>query len=286
METIDTLDGATTSRPPQPTLAKHRNPKRPLIVRLGKRFRFVVNRIVIRYSVVEDAPVLDRAQFPWLLDLERAAPQIRAEADTILGHLNAVPPMNEMSPDHRRIAGDGGWRAFFLYAYGYRIGPNCVRCPETVKALAKIPGLVTAMYSVLEPGMHVGRHRGVSKGILICHLGLRVPIERQSCHMDVDGHEVLWTNNETHVFDDTYPHEVWNDTDEFRTILLVQFRRPMRLVGRVVAGLFIWAVKHSPYLQDGLRNVDHWENILAASERSKKDRRAQDVRVILRRRSL
>jgi len=245
----------------------HRNPRRPLVVRLGKKARFVINRIVMRYSLVEDAPVLDPGRFPWLRSLEAAASEIQQEADAIVRHLQAIPPMNEMSPDHRRIAGDGGWRSFFLYGYGYQIEENCARCPRTVAALSCVPGLVTAMYSVLEPGMHVGRHRGVSKGIVICHLGLRVPKERHRCRMDVDGHEVLWREGETLVFDDTFPHEVWNDTNELRIILLVQFERPMSLVGRLVTRLLVWAVRHSPYIQDARANFEHWERLLSEAER-------------------
>ena len=246
--------------------AAHSNPPRPRIVRFGKKARLWVNRVVSRYSKVPLDPVLDSASFPWLRGIEAATPAIRAEADHILRHLAAIPPMNQMSPDHQRIAGDGGWRSFFLVGYGYRIEANCARCPDTVKALEQVPGLVTALFSILEPGMHVDRHKGVSRGILIAHLGLRVPTEARRCRMDVDGHEMIWREGKTFVFDDTYPHEVWNDTNEPRVILLIQFRRPMRLIGRVVAGLFIWAVKRSPYIQDARGNVDHWEQLLAQSE--------------------
>lgn len=84
--------------------------------------------------------------------------------------------------------------------------------------------------------------------------------------MDVDGQAVDWQEGRTFVFDDTYPHEVWNNTAEHRVILLIQFRRPMRLVGRVLAGCFIWAVKLSPYIQDARRKVDHWERRMRESE--------------------
>lgn len=257
---------AIAAAPPAP----FRNPKRPWIVRFGKKARFTVNRIVVRQSLVGDERVLDRAAFPWLRDLERAAPAIRAEVDRLLEHLDAIPPMNEMSPDHQRIAGGGGWRSFFLIGYGYRLEANCARCPATMAALAKVPGVVTALISILEPGMHVGRHRGVSKGIVIAHLGLKVPSDAERCRMDVDGEEVVWREGGTFVFDDTYPHEVWNDTPDRRVILLIQFRRPMRLLGRIVAGLFVWAVKLSPYIQDARRNVDYWEQRLASSERRAK----------------
>ena len=247
--------------------APHANPRRPLVVRLGKKARRGLNRLIARHSRVPLTPIVGTDHFPWLRHIEEAVPLIRAEADYLLQHLDAVPPMNQMSPDHQRIAGDGGWRSFFLIGYGYRLDANCRRCPNTVSALKRVPGLVTALFSILEPGMHVGRHRGVSKGIMIAHLGVRVPKAAHCCRMDVDGHNVEWAEGRTFVFDDTYPHEVWNDTDEPRVILLIQFRRPLGLVGRLLTGMLIAAVRHSPYIQDARRNVAHWERAFARAER-------------------
>lgn len=244
----------------------HRNPQRPRIVRWGKKARKRLNRILSRYSLVPLDPVLDTKDFPWLRHIEAATPAIQREADQILRHIAAIPPMNEMSPDHQRIAGDGGWRSYFLVGYGIKLEANCARCPDTLAALSHVPGLVTALISILEPGMHVGRHKGVSRGILIAHLGLRVPNDAERCRMEVRDSTVHWREGETFVFDDTCPHEVWNDTSDRRVILLIQFRRPMRLIGRLLTRLLVVAVRLSPYIQDARRNVVFWEDRFRESE--------------------
>jgi beta-hydroxylase len=233
--------------------------RRPLIVRWGKKVRKPLNRLLSRYSLVPLDPILSIKHFAWLENLQKAWPVIRQEVDELLPHLSAIPPMNEMSPDHGRIAADGGWRSYFLVGYGYRLKANCARCPKTTKALEQVPGLVTALFSILEPGMHVGRHRGVSKGILIAHLGLRVPGDASSCRMEVEDQQIHWQEGETFVFDDTYPHEVWNDTNEHRVILLIQFERPMRRIGQLITRLLVAAVRASPYIQDAKRNLNFWE---------------------------
>jgi beta-hydroxylase len=222
--------------------------------------------LLSRYSLVPVDPILDKSYFPWLTALEAAAPAIRGEAEQVLRHVDAVPPMNELSPDHRKVARGGGWRSFFLVGYRYPLEHNAARCPETMKALAHVPRLVTAMFSILEPGMHVGRHRGLSRGIVIAHLGLKVPAQRERCRMQVVDRDVTWEEGRTFVFDDTYEHEVWNDTDERRLILLVQFERPMRLVGRLLTDCLIRLVRWSPYIQDARRNVGFWERRFRASE--------------------
>lgn len=242
--------------------------RRPLIVRWGKKVRKPLNRLLSRQSLVPLDPVLDPEDFPWLRHLEQASGDIAAEAEQLLRNISAVPPMNEMSPDHRRIAGDGGWRSYFLVGYRHRLENNIVRCPRTMAALEHVPGLVTALFSILEPGMHVGRHSGVSKGILIAHLGLKVPRDRLRCRMEVETREVHWREGATFVFDDTFPHEVWNDTPEHRVILLVQFERPMRALGRAVTRLLVRAVRRSPYITDAVANVDHWEQRFRAAEQA------------------
>jgi aspartyl/asparaginyl beta-hydroxylase (cupin superfamily) len=39
------------------------------------------------------------------------------------------------------------------------------------------------------------------------------------------------------IFDDTYEHEAWNDTDKTRVVLFVDFVRPLRNPGALAAQL-------------------------------------------------
>jgi beta-hydroxylase len=56
-----------------------------------------------------------------------------------------------------------------------------------------------------------------------------------------------------------YPHEVWNDTDEDRVILMLHLKRPLRFPGSLVRNLLFAALRTSPFVRDGLRNLDRWE---------------------------
>ena len=85
--------------------------------------------------------------------------------------------------------------------------------------------------------------------------------------MQVDEAMLTWREGEVLVFDDTYHHEVWNDTDEPRVILLVQFRRPAGLLGRVVGGLFLAAVRRSRFVQDARSSLGDWEKAMQKLER-------------------
>lgn len=219
------------------------------IYKLGKKLRHRVSAVVARSSLVGDRPILDPAQFDWIAGLEAQAGAIRRELAAVLEQREAIPPLASISPDHRRIAPVGKWKSFFLHGYGYWIDGNIARCPVTAAAVERIPGMNSAFFSILEPGAHIPRHRGVTKAILTAHLGLVVPKRRESCRMAVAGRNLLWEEGRTLVFDDTFHHEVWNDTDELRAVLLIQFRRPVGLLGKLAGEAFLFGVRHSHFVQ-------------------------------------
>jgi beta-hydroxylase len=253
-----------------PTLAAESErtvPSLPLLFRFGKKMRHRIGAVIALSSRVGDTPICDTRLFHWIAQMETRWPEIRAEVEQILVREDGIPPLAAISPDHRRIAPPGKWKSFFLWGYGYRNEGNIARCPKTASAVADIPGLNSAFFSILAPGAHIPRHRGVTKAILTAHLGLIVPKRRQDCRMQVDDRMLLWEEGRTFVFDDTYYHEVWNDTDEHRVVLLVQFRRPAGLLGRLVGSLFLAAVRRSRFVQDARSSLGDWEKAMQRLER-------------------
>jgi beta-hydroxylase len=170
-----------------------------------------------------------------------------------------LPAFHQISPDQYRISQGDRWKVFILYGFGEKFPNNCARCPETTRLLERVPELQTAWFSILSPRYHIPKHRGVTKGILRVHLGLKVPVERRNCRMQVDDQMVVWEEGRGVVFDDFYHHEVWNDTDEERVVLLFDFNRPMRLPGRLVNRFLLWGVKQSAYVRDARNNMLNWE---------------------------
>jgi aspartyl/asparaginyl beta-hydroxylase (cupin superfamily) len=233
-------------------------PRRPLVLRVGKKLRRHVDAIVARSSIVPNDPVLDSRQFAWTRLLRDHWHAIRDEALAVTRDTDAVPALNAISPDHKRIAADDKWRSFFLVGYGTPIAENIARCPRTAAILAQVPGLNSGFFSILKPGTHIPDHRGVTKGLLTCHLGLQVP-RGGSLRMRVDSEMVGWAEGETLVFDDTYRHEVWNDTEETRIVLLVQFERPLAQPGRAVAKAFLGGIRRSPFVKEATANISKWE---------------------------
>ncbi|MGP7795073.1 aspartyl/asparaginyl beta-hydroxylase domain-containing protein [Sphingomonas sp. CLY1604] len=229
---------------------------RPLIIRVGKHLRGVFDRLIAASSLVANDPVLDVRDFAWTALLRDHWREIRDEAMRVAAHGQA-PSLATISPDHRSIAEVDKWRSFFLWGYGYPIPDNLARCPATRALVERIPGLNSAFFSILAPGTHIPAHRGVTKGLITCHLGLIVPRDGD-VRMRVADRFVRWSEGETLVFDDTYDHEVWNDTSGTRVVLLVQFERPLRNPGKWFADLFMGFVKRSAFVQEARANIGSW----------------------------
>lgn len=231
---------------------------RKSLFQIGKDLRPHFDRVILRNSLIPDQALVDKDFFPWIVPLEQRWKEIRDEAIKI--RAEDIPSLGDISFDHGRIAADRRWRAFFLKGYGYRMGRNCDRAPITTALIEKIPGLVTANFSVLEAGGHIPRHWGMTKAMLTYHLALKVPTDAQNCRMAIDdpsGHHVLpWQAGESFVFDDMYHHEVWNETEDDRYILLIQIKRPCRGMASTLQALFLYLVGRSRFVQDIRRSID------------------------------
>src|SRR3546814_19091675 len=114
-------------------------PHRPLVIRVGKRLRRLVDRRIAAASLVPNHAVLDVRAFPWTAELRANWRAVRNEAIAIALVGEASPPLATISPDHPGIAKPGKWRSFFLHGYGYRIEENLAPRPRNAPPLAGIP---------------------------------------------------------------------------------------------------------------------------------------------------
>jgi beta-hydroxylase len=115
------------------------------------------------------------------------------------------------------------------------------------------------MISILSPGKHILDHRGPYKGVLRYHLGLIVPQDAEACRIRVGEDVRHWQEGKSMIFDDTFNHEVWNDTDETRVVLFVDVLRPLPFPESWVNRAIVKAIGFSPFVLDAKRNQEAWE---------------------------
>ena len=164
-------------------------------------------------------PWHDPRKFAIVRDLERLAPQIAAEAKGF----DAARFQDEAEDIERT----GRWGVLFFLEMGRRHEDNLARCPtlrwivEHHRTLTTHAGL---MYlSCLDPGTRVAPHRGPTNVRLRCHLGLEVP---DGCGIRIGGVSGRWDEGRCIVFDDSFEHDVWNDGDRRRVVLVLDLWHP------------------------------------------------------------
>jgi beta-hydroxylase len=232
--------------------------------KIGARIVWGVEKFVARYSLVENTPFLESKQFDWVSTLENNWQTIRDELEVVLQYTNDLPRFQDISPDQGvNISKDNLWKTFFFYGYGVKMQQNCEYCPQTTKIIEQIPTLKTAFFSILLPGKHIPEHRGPYKGVLRCHLPLKVPQAREQCGIRVDREVRHWQEGKALVFDDSYRHEAWNKTDEVRVVLFLDIVRPMSFPASIVNYLLINAIRWSPFIRDAEKNQQKWDRKIA-----------------------
>jgi aspartate beta-hydroxylase/beta-hydroxylase len=224
-----------------------------------------VNRFLLHYVGGNRRPVFfDIDQVcPELRGLEQAYPQIRKELDALMQERVAMPNYHEVNRPATEISSttQGNWKVFMLELLGHRPGQNRARCPATIDAVKKVPGVLQAFFSVLEPGKSIPLHDGPYIGYLRYHLGLRVPQDAPPTIV-VAGQPYTWKEGEGVLFDDSWPHEVINRSSEPRVVLIVDVARPMPLLPNLVNKGLLWGVAAPLYGKKVISKVDRYNGDL------------------------
>lgn len=224
-----------------------------------KKLGHAIEDWVAGQSPLGNSSIIDAQAFEWVERLEENSGVIRQELIALLSGQAYLPNIQELSPRQMNLSKADGWKTYFFFLLGHRIEESYKRCPETGKLLDSIPGMTLAFFSVLAPGMHIKRHRGSYKGVVRCHLGLIVPEPRTAVRMQVGDEMIYWGEGKCVIFDDTHKHEVWNETNGIRVVLLFDVYRPLpgwlRRVNKAVLGL----AYYSPEVRRLVRVQRQWE---------------------------
>ncbi len=236
--------------------------RRAKVKMLGLATLKLLARLYGRQTLVPDEAVIPNHHFPVVADFEANWQAVRAEVEVILKDRAAIPHLDKISPDQARISHSQKWKAFFLWGLGDELTGNTARCPQTAALLRKVPGLRSAWFSILAPRYKIKPHRGITKGVLRAHLGLIVPEDRKRCRMRIEDTAITWREGRCFVFDDSRTHQVRNDTDEERVILLFDFDRPMRWPANLLNRLAMRLMKRTAYYRDARKNLKRHERAL------------------------
>jgi aspartate beta-hydroxylase len=193
-------------------------------------------------------PILDAATyFPEVRRFAGAWHEIRAEADRLAARIDAVPRFHDIMKEQEDVSANDGrdWRLFILKAYGIESSAHMAACPRLAQIVSGTPGVLSSSISFMAPGKHIPAHRGPFRGVLRFYLGLSVPRRSDGSPavvLKIDGQEHRVGDGEWLIWDDTYTHEVVNESDSWRSVLLLDLWRrempcDMALLSRLLVGV-------------------------------------------------
>lgn len=204
---------------------------------LGKRPRYRSEPTHYFYPGLPSIEFYDRAEFPWLPEVEAATDEIRAELMAVLDDEIAAAdlepymqrsdtePLEQWTELNKSLK----WSAYHFAIYGRHFTEHRKRCPKTAALLDRMPQpdlpnrCPASLYSILEPHTHIPGHNGVANFRLLCHMPLILP---GNCRFRVGSSIREWKMGEAFVFDDTIEHEAWNDSDERRAVFIFDIWHP------------------------------------------------------------
>lgn len=114
-----------------------------------------------------------------------------------------------------------GWKTITLLTYGYKYHSKCADFPRTLEALQRIPGISLISINILAPGAKIKSHYGDCNATYRCSLGITIPAGLPDCGIRVGNEEREWREGEVVVFEDANRHRVWNSTDQYRVVVVV-----------------------------------------------------------------
>ena len=202
---------------------------------LRVRKRYQQDPLEYYYPGLPAIEFYERAEFPWLEELEAATEPMQRELATILhedqaGFAPYIHYDDHMPLDQwRELNHSPRWSAFHFYEKGQPIAARCSRAPATMQVLSRLPQAQvplrspSALFSVLQPHTRIPPHTGIANFRLVVHLPLIVP---PGCGFRVGGETREWRIGEAWVFDDTIEHEAWNDSDQTRIIFICDVWSP------------------------------------------------------------
>lgn len=122
--------------------------------------------------------------------------------------------------------------------------------PAIMPFLKKHPEVTSACLSFLEKGKRIKPHRGPFRGVLRYHLTLHCKYKKSSrdCRLRISDQWFAYKEGEPLLWDDTYEHEVINQSAGERVALLMDIARPglpkhLSLINKSIIrliGIYCW----------------------------------------------
>ncbi|KAI6660025.1 Aspartyl/asparaginyl beta-hydroxylase [Oopsacas minuta] len=161
--------------------------------------------------------------YDYIEKLEKSWRTILSEAEAILDEERGI-----FEPEDEGLTDTGDWKQYTLYQQGRKNAKACEKTPRTCQIIDTMADATSCKrgqikFSVMHPGTHVSPHCGPTNCRLRMHLGLIIP---ENVRIRVGNETRSWEEGKVIIFDDSFEHEVWQESKSIRIILIVDIWHP------------------------------------------------------------
>lgn len=165
----------------------------------------------------QNPPYYDLNGVPWFDKLQQNLPDIKQKVAALL-KTEGVDIQHYYNP---ALVRNGWWGGLLFLDWRMRNEETIDKGKEVFAYFRDIPGLVNLTVSILKPNTRLHGHCGYTDAVYRIHLPVYIPAGLPECGMTVAGITKTWTDGELLPFCDAHYHEVWNNTNEPRIIMIM-----------------------------------------------------------------
>ena len=189
---------------------------------------------------------------------ERYHRGVKSELDLLMKTYNKPTCLHDKAPGITIArSSDLCWRTIGIKHIGkFTIDRMEERYPLLHEILSA-PDIISAVISILDPGVGIPKHRDYSAAFMRYHLGYIIPADKTATFIVVGGQKYSWKEGEGVMFDSSYQHYVENNAKERRAVLYVDVLRgnlpePIRTLNRWL----VYAMGNHPIIS-AINSRDH-----------------------------
>ena len=155
-----------------------------------------------------------------------------------------------------------GWRVYHI-----KLGNDIIKgtekyFPNLIETINKYPEIKNVTISILDEKTTIPIHVGYYKGIMRFMLALKVPKQKEECYLCINGDKYVWEEGKTILWDDNFPHKVFNKTEEQRVVVYMDIVRPDLSWGRKkFNSVFESIIYNSPIIKEEVKRTEKRQNL-------------------------
>ena len=204
---------------------------------IDRPIRFIYMFSYILTSQIRTEPFLDKDYyFPKHKIFENYYKPIKEELNTLLNKTNQGKDViftkdtfdkkeNAYIGKDVDVQNNRGWRIFHIKLANHYNKEAIKIFPTLIKTLKECPEVINCSVSILDEKTYIPIHNGYYKGLIRYMLPLVIPKNKNNVFLCNNYKKYVWTEGEGVLWDDTYPHKVYNYTNEVRIVLYMDVIR-------------------------------------------------------------